>query len=831
MAAGIIELLIETDVEKSVSNTKKQEKAIKGMKGSVDKLSASFKSLLTAAGAITALKKLIDFAKDSREAADEEAAAITKRNAVLRATKSAAGLTAKELALMADNTQNLTMVSDDSAESAQAMLLTFREIGGDVFPRAMNSIYDMTELFGGLEASAVGMGKALNDPIKGVSALADKGVGFTDAQKEQIRLFQESGEMAKAQGIILEEMENQFGGTAEAMARTAKGTRVQLDNEFSDIQSSIGEGWNKIAHPNNRKLLEFVRDNKRMITGIFSNLPEVSGLAFDTVKSIIKKFISWEGISALGLSIYESLKAGIFAWPELLHSAVQFGMIPINNFGSWTKSIFDNVWVQVRNGFIDELQDLPIIGKSLFGGLEKQVVETPKTFGETWDETLSQMGEQAVVYKNTLFGTLAQIGQNLSAGTGVYKDEIEGFKTGVEEIITAAERAKEAKDALDSSSEGSLGEVETLSFAKGLHDQILELEKERTEAKKNLVVVQGLISKAEAKGLDSSSSQLTVYKEEEKKLKDILALKDEELDKMGELEKRFNETWGTEDLSKFAKGVKTVVKAMDWLKEKTEDYQGVIDSLKSTYDAWQSWSENLYDQEIEALEEKLELMEEANELLLEQSEEVYNAEIAALEEYYDNDLLTREEYLLKKAEIDAKKTAQDEKIQEEALALEEEITEKKNEEGEKQFNIQKAVSIASATIAGLQAAVQALTLGPIAGPIAATIIGGLAAAQIAMIASEEYIPQYDVGTGNIERDHLAMVHAGEGIIPKTFNDAIKSGEYSLSSGNSNNQGYGGINVNFYGDVYGDGDEITEKIFEAVEDLQDKGVLPKWQHTA
>lgn len=60
------------------------------------------------------------------------------------------------------------------------MLLTFTNIGKDTFPKATETLLDMaTAMNGGmapsaeaLSAQAIQLGKALNDPIKGISALS-----------------------------------------------------------------------------------------------------------------------------------------------------------------------------------------------------------------------------------------------------------------------------------------------------------------------------------------------------------------------------------------------------------------------------------------------------------------------------------------------------------------------------------------------------------------------------------------------------------------------------------------------------------------------------------
>ena len=78
---------------------------------------------------------------------------------------------------------------------------------------------DLAQAMGGApKDAAIQLGKALNDPIKGISALTRIGVTFTDEQKAQIKTMQEAGDMAGAQGVILAELNKEFGGSAQAAA-------------------------------------------------------------------------------------------------------------------------------------------------------------------------------------------------------------------------------------------------------------------------------------------------------------------------------------------------------------------------------------------------------------------------------------------------------------------------------------------------------------------------------------------------------------------------------------------------------------------------------------
>ncbi len=77
--------------------------------------------------------------------------------------------------------------------------------------------------------------------IQSVTALQRVGITFSEQQKDQIRVLQESGDILGAQTLILKELETQFGGVARAAAETESGGLRQLLNIFGDITEVIGE--------------------------------------------------------------------------------------------------------------------------------------------------------------------------------------------------------------------------------------------------------------------------------------------------------------------------------------------------------------------------------------------------------------------------------------------------------------------------------------------------------------------------------------------------------------------------------------------------------------
>lgn len=158
---------------------------------------------------------------------------------VMRSTQSAAGQSAEAIKEYASQRQKLTNFAGGDTIGASALLATFTEIRGDNFYAAVDAVQDLSAFMGqDLKTSAIQVGKALNAPIEGVSALARTGIQFTQDQKDLIKSLVETGRTAEAQKVILAELAKQFGGSAEALADPF----IQAKNEFDDVLDVLGRG-------------------------------------------------------------------------------------------------------------------------------------------------------------------------------------------------------------------------------------------------------------------------------------------------------------------------------------------------------------------------------------------------------------------------------------------------------------------------------------------------------------------------------------------------------------------------------------------------------------
>ena len=163
---------------------------------------------------------------------------LARTEAILRSTGGAVGFTAEQLREQAEQLALNTLGSVQGVERAQAKLLTFNRVSGEVFKEATSLAQDLAEVgFGSIESNAVQLGKALQEPITGITALTRVGVSFTDAQKEMIRSMIESGATVEAQRVILKALSDQVGGAGASVA----------SDSLAGKTDTLGQRWEEFT--------------------------------------------------------------------------------------------------------------------------------------------------------------------------------------------------------------------------------------------------------------------------------------------------------------------------------------------------------------------------------------------------------------------------------------------------------------------------------------------------------------------------------------------------------------------------------------------------------
>lgn len=274
MSRRIADLLIKIGADSYEFQQKAQQ---------VEKGLGSLEKKLTSVGKSLSLKLTAPLAAlggVSLHLADVQAKAETKVQQALKVTNRAVGYNFRQLADYASELQGKTIFGDETIlDKSTARLLAFTNITGENFKRTQALALDLaTALEMDLGAASLQLGKALSDPATKLSSLSRAGITFSKEQTEVIKKLAETGDIAKAQAMILDELEHKFGGQAEAAARTGLGAVQQLKNAWGDFLERIGAAIMPFATKIAGALATVVQMLQSMSPAMMQTIVVVAGL-------------------------------------------------------------------------------------------------------------------------------------------------------------------------------------------------------------------------------------------------------------------------------------------------------------------------------------------------------------------------------------------------------------------------------------------------------------------------------------------------------------------------------------------------------------------------
>jgi hypothetical protein len=384
----------------------KLQKELNRLTTPMEKVAAVSKTLAPAA--MIGLTALSGLAVGALRAAEEAQVANNRLDSVAQSMglfgANTKGVTDR-LKAFADETMNKIAVDDELIKSTQAQLLTFKElaatadVAGGAFDRATISAFDMAAVLGGSgEENAVRLGKALQDPILGLTALRRAGVLFSDEQEKSIRTFVAAGDTLSAQNMILDELETQFGGAAEATATDS----AKMSIAFGEMAESIGTALIPIltaVTPLVVAFFNYVGENSGVFTvlaGIFAALAvSILAVNFALNANPIVKVITLVAALATGLVIlidylvklyggWDKLFKDIGTW--LVNFVIGF-KTALNQIGSFFAAVFDTLGGIARGalngvlGFIEGYINFIIAGVNGLLTLINRVLGAGKAIG------------------------------------------------------------------------------------------------------------------------------------------------------------------------------------------------------------------------------------------------------------------------------------------------------------------------------------------------------------------------------------------------------------------------------------------------------------------
>ncbi len=397
-----------TDLKKRINDVSTEMGTAQKSGGLLKNAWASAVGVFAGGGLLQAAQSVFGFLASSREEFAASAQAGAQLEATLKSTGMAAGVTKEQIEGIAEARAKVTLFDDDDTKGAASLLLTFTNIKNGVVQDALPAIQDLAQKMAGdgpadLKGASIQVGKALNDPIKGITALSRVGVSFSEDQKKVITQLVATGDTAGAQRIILAELNKEFGGSAEA-ARKAGGGMATLTMAFNETKESVGEfvtaGLNKAS-----EWLGRVIDKAQPVIDIVSEMASEFGALYDDLYDV-----------AVGLGLVDKNSDSAGTAVKVLTFAVTVLTTPIKLAAQLTHALVD--------GFVSLYNKSEVLRGAL-GGLGQYL---SSFFTSIKDNALKALGGVADLLVGIFTLDTKKIKEGLAKTFGALEDQL--FESG-----------------------------------------------------------------------------------------------------------------------------------------------------------------------------------------------------------------------------------------------------------------------------------------------------------------------------------------------------------------------------------------------------------------
>lgn len=249
MAVDLAKLVVSLEAESSKLQkelrqaNRRLSKWERDVKRKLRNVSKAFKQAFFVGAAATGVGSVAAVMGKMVSASEDAERQIKKLNALLNTTGHVSGQTAEELDKFARSLAESTLASTEGVRDAAGILLTFKSVGGETFKETLRLAQDLAAVMGGdLKSQTLQLAKALEDPVKGLTALTRSGVSFTQVEQDLIKSLVKSGRQLEAQSKILQKVRDQVGGAGEAEAKgTLAGAVDSLGQAFDEMFEKIGQ--------------------------------------------------------------------------------------------------------------------------------------------------------------------------------------------------------------------------------------------------------------------------------------------------------------------------------------------------------------------------------------------------------------------------------------------------------------------------------------------------------------------------------------------------------------------------------------------------------------
>lgn len=470
------------------------EKSFDGIGKAADRVSGILRRTLI--GLAASLGSGALFTAAMREAEQFETT-MFRIDAIIKATGGAAGRSADQLREQAREIARGTLESTEGVLRAQQTLLTFRKVQGQVFDDTIAAAADMAAALGtDMNSAVMQLGKALEDPVRGMTALSRSGTVFTEAQRAMVKEMVETGRQAEAQRFILRELEAQYGGAARAAAGGLAGAQDSLAQSMQEVRLAIASSFGVLqiataAYNAMARAADFVAENMDRVRAyaiaaatFFTavKIPAIIALTAAAGRLVLALVATRAAMMRTGILILV-VAAGeaIIQMEKLIERVGGFGEA-MSKMGDLASAVWEYVktsaasivpamnavWKQIEGGFFDMLASVQKAWGEFLQNVGARLAQVPGASGTGTD--LWGAGMEALSKGSAFEGRASRAraeGERIAAGAAAAGEE-------------AAAKVRAAWEALTTVVENSSSETEDATNR--VTDAVNELEESLKKA-------------------------------------------------------------------------------------------------------------------------------------------------------------------------------------------------------------------------------------------------------------------------------------------------------------------------------------------------------------
>lgn len=703
-------------------------------------------------------------------------------DAALKSTGNISGLTGKQIKAMTREMEQVGVVGDEVNNKMAAVLLTFTNIRGQAFERTMKAANNMAiSLSGGipnfeqLRGAAIQLGKALQDPAGQLGALSRSGFTFTGSQKEMIKELVKSNKLFEAQSIILDAAETQFGGLSDEMAKTAQGAFKQLSMQMGSFAEVLG----KEVTPGSK---EFAISMKELFVELEKNVDKLMILAL-TIRD-----------TAVAIGIYKvGMKTAIFLQRTfnagLTTTIIRQAAVTVGLSIFAATAAMAHMRQRMQNAELEESDDLWAGYGSSVSEATIDLTQATKKLEES-TQNLKLQQELAIANINLENAALLQLTDQ----------EVKSFKEKKRQLMITQELLK-----IDATKrEGMKAEVVTFVNLKISYQEYLAKFKEHIAALKEAEKAASALKKMEDARLTATreavinTAKITILQSEKSKKEKQASL--DNIDMLAELDARMVAATGKGlELQTFFEAGFGINEVRDVMFQTNDEFdvmvQRMIEAITTGKDL---------DKIMKEFTESLKAIKQEDPFLT--FEERANMALNSFSNFSSSYNSLVEERMNREIEALKSTRAFEDASQEEREVMENRIQQKFRSQRKKAFRMNKASSIATASMNTYEGVTKALASKNF--PLAA-LISALGFAQVAAIAAQP-APRFATGGSFITNGPQNML-VGESGAEKVTIQPLSGG---TSQNTTNNRS---ININVTAPLVDETiiDVLIPKIEEAV----------------